>query len=164
MSADGGELHTRLRLARERGGFTQAEMAASAGIALNTLKQYESGRIKPGAEALAGYARAGINVVYVLLGEGEALLAKYPEPKRNGGFMIGESDDGRRWEIALPRAAESMRIIVLGIEECAAALNLRLADEKKTELTQTLFEEFVEAGTRPRLSTIQRFVKAAAGS
>lgn len=160
MSVDGGELHTRLRIARERSGLTQAEMAGRAGIALNTLKQYESGRIKPGAEALAGYARVGVNVVYVLTGEGDTLLAKQSEAG-SGGVLIREPANGRIWEVSLPKMVESMRTIILGIEDCLSELQLQMTDEKKMELTQLLFEEFAEAGTPPRLSTIQRFVRTA---
>lgn len=115
MTVGGGELHTRLRIARECSGLTQAELAARAGFAVNTLKQYESGRIKPGADALAGYARSGINVTYLLLGEGSPLLARqgdYGTHQVTTALLVGEGRRRARWEVPLAQAAEAMREIV----------------------------------------------------
>ena len=164
MTVGGGELHTRLRIARECSGLTQAELAARAGFAVNTLKQYESGRIKPGADALAGYARSGINVTYLLLGEGSPLLARqgdYGTHQVTTALLVGEGRRRARWEVPLAQAAEAMREIVVGIDRSAEELGFTLGDSKKAELAQVLFEEFVEGGAMPRPTTIVRFLKAA---
>lgn len=164
--AEGGELHSRLRTARECSGLTQAELAARAGFAVNTLKQYESGRIKPGAEALAGYARAGINVMYLLLGEGSPLNSAgtaYAIPPPEPGMLVAEHH-GARWEVPLPHAAQIMRAVIIGIDNCLAELGQSLSDARKAELAGVLFEQFVDEGTMPRPATILRFVRAAIGA
>lgn len=61
----------RLRRWREYLGLTQAQFAARAGLSKATLVGYEIGQRKPGAEALALIARTGVNLTWLLTGEGE---------------------------------------------------------------------------------------------
>lgn len=64
----------RLRLARVGLGFGQAEAASKFGIPISTYRKYESGPSEPGADAVAGISRAGINANWLLTGEGQMLL------------------------------------------------------------------------------------------
>ncbi|MGH8504870.1 MAG: helix-turn-helix domain-containing protein [Stenotrophobium sp.] len=163
MSDKGGELHTRLRSARESSGLKQAELAQLAGFAVNTLKQYESGRIKPGADALAGYARAGIDVMYLLTGEGTPVMGQRAQHTSSASptGVIALEKGNERWEVSLAKATETLRALTLAIDQGTKELNLALPEAKKAELTKALFEEFMETGAMPRSTTIARFVRMA---
>lgn len=63
----------RLRRARELLGFTQRALSNHIEIPIPSLKDYEGGKTIPGGEALARYAFAGINVDWLLRGEGDPL-------------------------------------------------------------------------------------------
>ena len=66
-------------------------MAAAANIPLDTYKKYEGGRVVPGGDALAGLARAGINVTELLIGDAEAPGPRVAEPGRAyGPAALGE--------------------------------------------------------------------------
>lgn len=163
MLTDGDELNRRLRLARERCGLTQAELAATAKVALNTLKQYESGRIKPGADALAGYARAGISLRYLLLAEGEPLLpdVTYRRSEAAVALQIGEGIATWQGEVPVFKVVEGMLAIAASIAHAEETLGVLLAEPKKRAVAQALFEEYLESGALPRTTTVLRFVKAA---
>jgi transcriptional regulator with XRE-family HTH domain len=59
----------RLRATRAIRGWTQQDLADKAGIGLSTLKKYEADQSVPGGAALAGFARAGTNVNWLLQGD-----------------------------------------------------------------------------------------------
>ncbi len=66
------ELSERLRSFRKAKKLTQFELAELADIPVRTLKGYESGERQPGAAALAGLARAGCDINWLLTGEPSA--------------------------------------------------------------------------------------------
>ena len=59
----------RLREERKRLGLTQQEFAALGGIASNAQAHYESGERQPKSGYLIGVAAAGVDILYVLLGQ-----------------------------------------------------------------------------------------------
>lgn len=59
----------RIKEERERLGFNQADFAAFAGATRKTLFNWESGAASPNAEALAAWAREGLDVLYVVTGQ-----------------------------------------------------------------------------------------------
>lgn len=59
----------RLKEERERLGFNQADFAARAGATRKTLFNWESGAASTNAVALAAWAEAGLDVLYVVTGE-----------------------------------------------------------------------------------------------
>jgi transcriptional regulator with XRE-family HTH domain len=59
----------RLREERKRLGLTQQEFAALGGIASNAQAHYEAGERQPKAGYLIGVAAAGVDILYVLLGQ-----------------------------------------------------------------------------------------------
>jgi transcriptional regulator with XRE-family HTH domain len=59
----------RLKEERERLGFNQADFAAVAGATRKTLFNWESGAASPNAAALASWAEAGLDVLYVVTGQ-----------------------------------------------------------------------------------------------
>lgn len=73
------EIGDRLRLWRQALGLTQAALAACTGIPIGVLKKYERAVSVPGGEALAAIARTGVNMTWLLTGEGEMWPPK-PDP------------------------------------------------------------------------------------
>ena len=63
-------LPQRLKALRQAWGLTQAEMAKAMGITLRSLQEYEAGRRRPPPKALLGLARQGINLHWLLTGDG----------------------------------------------------------------------------------------------
>lgn len=55
--------------------MTQEQMAHAAKIPVHTYKKYELDKITPGGDALASLARLGINVTWLLTGDGEMMAA-----------------------------------------------------------------------------------------
>jgi len=64
-------LGDRLKQARENLRFTQKEMAAALNTNPQTLRVYESNKSIPGGNVLEALARLGININWILTGEGE---------------------------------------------------------------------------------------------
>lgn len=60
----------RVRIARKALGFTQPQLAAAIGASLATVKNYEGANRIPGGKVLGGFARAGVNVDWLLNGGG----------------------------------------------------------------------------------------------
>lgn len=52
------EFNERLRTIRKENGLTQAELAEKAGIAVNSVRLYESGKVIPKLDTIARIARA----------------------------------------------------------------------------------------------------------
>lgn len=74
------DIHERLSFLRGFFGLSQPDVATKFGIPYNTYRKYENGPSKPGADAIEGITRAGINANWLLTGEGEMLLADRPKP------------------------------------------------------------------------------------
>ena len=62
------EITQRLREERVRLKLTQAELATYGGVRVNAQTTYEGGRRVPNAIYLAGVAKAGVDVLYVVTG------------------------------------------------------------------------------------------------
>lgn len=60
---------TRLLEERKRLGLTQPEMADRVGATKRSVINWETGASSPGADALANYAAAGADVLYILTGQ-----------------------------------------------------------------------------------------------
>lgn len=73
-------ISARLKAARSALGLTQEELVAISGIPIDTLRKYEGGRSQPGADAVAGYVRAGINANWLLTGDGPMRMADLVQP------------------------------------------------------------------------------------
>lgn len=102
----------RLRIERERLGFTQDELASKAGITRRTQVNYESGKRVPDADYLMAIAENGLNVRYLLTGESpnlerdalEKVLSELGEKLgMNGSFLFEVVMERLRDEISRAR-------------------------------------------------------------
>lgn len=64
----------RLRWARQQLGLTQAKFATTTGVGLPTLKAYEGGKCSPGSKALSAISRTGINIHWLVTGNGTPFI------------------------------------------------------------------------------------------
>jgi len=67
----GMSLAHRLKAWRRALGLTQAAFSERIGVHIGVLKKYEQGLNIPGGEALAAIAKTGVNMNWLLTGEGE---------------------------------------------------------------------------------------------
>jgi transcriptional regulator with XRE-family HTH domain len=63
-----GTIGGRLRLERERLGLSQEEFAKAGGVGRQSQVRFESGERSPDADYLAGIAKAGADVLYIVTG------------------------------------------------------------------------------------------------
>lgn len=68
MHSNALELGQRIREERERLGWSQQAAANAAGVRREMWAKYEAGS-EPGAKALSGMAKSGMDVVYLLTGQ-----------------------------------------------------------------------------------------------
>lgn len=59
---------SRLKAERKRLGYKQEDFAQKGGVAVQTLRKYESDSRRPDADYLAGIAEAGADVSYIITG------------------------------------------------------------------------------------------------
>lgn len=71
------EIVERLKATRSTLGFTQKQIGEAIGVTLRTWQDYEAGKSIPGGNALAGLARLGVDVNWLLVGEKKRELVKY---------------------------------------------------------------------------------------
>lgn len=118
MNVDIGQ---RLKKERIRLGKSQAEMADELGIAKKSQTNYELGHAMPSAPYLAGAARLGVDVIYVLTGGTSQALAgeevellqvfrsASPELRAAALRLLGV--------VAAPSAAAASRVAISGGEQ-----------------------------------------------
>lgn len=126
----------RLKAWRHALGLTQAELAERLGVHIGVLKKYEQGLNVPGGEALAAIARTGVDMRWLLTGEGEMLPGKQEKTAENQADSASidalAGRHARRWSklIELVESAPSP-------EEAEAILDELFARAReKTELAE----------------------------
>ena len=88
-------------------GLTQAQLAERLGVHIGVLKKYEQGLNVPGGEALAAIAKTGVDMRWLLTGEGEML----PKPAPDKAFEA----------IPYARRLEKIGLLLAGMTEQEAA-------------------------------------------
>lgn len=101
----------RLVLARKTLGLTQKSLSAEAGIPLPTIKDYEGGKTMPGAKAMQKYASLGVNIGWVLDGDGPILLeGEIREAHADYvGSLAGDSEAAARREARFQSVGQRLR-------------------------------------------------------
>lgn len=72
----------RLKEVRQQAGMTQELLSEAIGVTKRSVINWETGAAAPGADALAKYADAGIDVLYIVTGErSQSVPARAELPK-----------------------------------------------------------------------------------
>lgn len=69
----------RLKVERDRLGLTQTGLASLAGIRKSTVGEWEKGTSYPNAAALAAFAHAGVDVLFIVTGFRQEAPGASPE-------------------------------------------------------------------------------------
>ena len=77
MSQKSEQIGARIKIWRKHLDLTQVGFAELAGVHIGVLKKYERGANVPGGEVLAAFSETGLNINWLLTGEGDILA---PEP------------------------------------------------------------------------------------
>lgn len=155
-------LGARIRHARQTLGLSQKQIFERVDLSPSSQQKYESDRSEPGSDALVKYATVGLNVNYMLLGQGDPLVRGEPQRAAHADamrVMLLDDDEAKaRQDERLKRIAA----VISGVNDALRELGLALPEEKKTELVATLVDLYLEAGSPPQKGTILRLVKSAA--
>lgn len=133
------DVANRIKAWRQALGLTQEQFAALASMPKRTLVGYENDEREPGAAALALLARTGVNVNWLLTGEGEmrpALALAEPAP---AAYLAADHPQAERWRKLIE--------LVDGIEDT----------ERRSAL---LSEWFSRAQDASELTQIRRLLRA----
>lgn len=94
----------RIKDLRHAMGMTQEQFASRVGLSKATLVGYEVGQRRPGSEALAAIAKTGVNMTWLLTGEGEMFSERAPdaarqsEPQGGPPWLPPDHPRAKRWE------------------------------------------------------------------
>ncbi len=112
----------RFQRAREHLELTQRQLADAIGASLQTVQSWEAGRRVPAGEFTAGYARMGVNLQWVMEGEGQVLLEG--DHKQSQMDMLaasgGDRDASARMQRRVDRAVDGMKDAQRLVDEAAA--------------------------------------------
>lgn len=130
------DIAKRIKAWRHALGLTQEEFARRSGIPKRTIVGYENAERDPGSAALAAIAKTGVNMTWLLTGEGEMLPGKQEKTAENQADSASldalAGRHARRWSklIELVESAPSP-------EEAEAILDELFARAReKTELAE----------------------------
>lgn len=143
------DIPNRLKAWRQSLGLTQDQFAQHSGISKTTLVGYEVGQRKPGSEALAALARTGVNVNWLLTGEGP-MRQGAPERAPEAPETASERHDGEPAEHPHAR-------------RWAAIVQLVDAIEDPSRREALLSEFYARAQDAAELAALKRTVQALSG-
>lgn len=117
-SSNTRSLGKRLKAARARLDKSQKEMAGGAGIPIDTYQKYERDSSMPGGHALAGLARLGIDLSWLLTG-------------RSGVEIARATVD-----------TELLATVIEGVNRAMRASGIELAPAKYAQLVSLVYDHF----------------------
>ena len=121
-------------------------MSMQIGIHIGQLKKYEQDRTVPGGDALAAFAKTGVNLNWLLTGEGEMRAGAASAPAKP----------------AQPLDRELLAAAVQGVQEGLHAIKRTLSPEKHAELILASYELLVETEGHASKANVIKFIRAAA--
>jgi transcriptional regulator with XRE-family HTH domain len=134
----------RLKAWRAAERLSQDAAGAALGVPVGTYQKYELGSRGPNAESMEAFARAGINVNWLLLGQGPMLIADLADATRGPDIL-----DRERMDLALAT-----------IERGLAKANMEVAPEKKGRLLLAIYDYLEEEGVTE--NTVANIIRLAA--
>lgn len=139
----------RLKEVRTKLELTQPAAASKFNIPLSTWKQYEKGPSEPGSGALRGLAEEGININWLLTGQGPMLLADLA-PKSEAP------------EPSSPVNYELLTSLIEMLERILDERNLMLAPARKAAAIQIMYEYCMLDQQAATPATVEKFLKLVA--
>ena len=76
----------RIKKLRKYLGLSQKEFGGEIGVGTSHVSQWERGLSMPSSKALMGMAHLGVNINWLLTGDGEMMMGAPSFPKRKGIF------------------------------------------------------------------------------
>lgn len=145
----------RVRIARRALGFTQPQLAAAIGAKLPTIKDYEAGKRIPGGRILGGFARAGVNVDWLLNDSGGPPLYSRSDAAFKHAVSESPAPDGAYEQMRRMRdSADFVRRIEF-------ELGCSLPDTVGSTLASLVFAgQLTELGVREILAELKRSFQA----
>ncbi|QDX82361.1 hypothetical protein B9N43_14620 [Denitratisoma sp. DHT3] len=131
--------------ARKAIGLTQDEFGKAVGGSKPGIQDNEKGKTLPGGKVLFGFVKAGINVNWVLTGEGSMLLADLGTNAPKRGYS---TDAGRPLKATEPQvqvfSPAVLEDVVQGLEKVLSDAGRVLPPAKKAEVIALLYQEIAE--------------------
>lgn len=132
------EIGQRMAQARKAIGLTQEEFGKAVGGSKPGIQDNEKGKTLPGGKVLFGFVKAGINVNWVLTGEGSMLLT---DLGTNAPELVHSAGTSRPWTAAELVALED---VIQGLEKVLSEAGRVLPPAKKAEVIALLYQEIAE--------------------
>ncbi|HTH39786.1 MAG TPA: helix-turn-helix transcriptional regulator [Rhodocyclaceae bacterium] len=144
----------RIKALRQAMDKTQAEIAAATGIPLPTWKKYETGDREPGAASLVAMATTGVDLHWLLTGEGdlwrqnsysllpdilERIKNKAPAPKGKKKYAAATATKLNAAEPTADVNVELLAAVIDSVEKTERHSGGRLAPAQKIELISSLY-------------------------
>lgn len=111
------DIRERIRTLRGALRLTQKQLADKLGISVSAVKKYESGTA-PGADVLEKFARLGVNLNWLLLGDGDVLIelqnqsAEVTEVHSYAPARAGSFPNGRVEPTDSKKASEAVQVLI----------------------------------------------------
>lgn len=133
----------RLGSARRTIGISIEDFSELTDIPVSTLKKYESDNRIPGGEAIQSVAKTGINLHWLLTGEGPMLIKDLQQE------TLGVLD------------TELLQLIIEAIETALEQTGRKMQSEKKAKLVLATYDIYSDSNTKPDSAKILNFIKSA---
>ncbi|MEQ9132689.1 MAG: helix-turn-helix transcriptional regulator [Salinisphaeraceae bacterium] len=128
-------MHERLKEARRALGYTQKTVAEAVGGKLRSWQDYESAKTLPGSQVLFGLANLGINVNWILTGEGPMWSAQ--APAATGDTAAATVDEG------------ILEDVLIVLREREQRTGRRLAPDREARLVAQIYQYICENEAGP---------------
>ncbi|CCF96498.1 hypothetical protein B7R77_02890 [Ralstonia solanacearum K60] len=125
------EVGERLRAYRQHLGWAQEKLGLAVGGTKRGVQDNELGRVMPGARALRGLALLGLNVNWLLTGDGPMLMKD---------LVAGAQGP------ASPLDEETLEYVIEALEQRIAAAGKKPDAKKKAEAVVALYDYVVDTG------------------
>ena len=137
----------RLKEWRTTKGLFQKDAAHLLGLSPGVYQKYEMGISAPGSGALEAFCNAGLNINWLLTGQGEMLLTDQE--------ALGTTEPP-------PIDKETLLYVIEGVETYLAQHKLTLKPDRKALLIQLIYEYCSMDTSARKPGTVERFLKLVA--
>lgn len=130
---------SRIKSARKAIGLTQDAFAEKTGIPIDTLRKYEGDKSQPGAVAISGIAKSGINTNWLVTGTGEMLVSYQPV---SGATVLTAEEPNAQHRVKRP---EIDAVLLAGIIAAVDMANQQLGSSERAAIAAKAYAEAISA-------------------